>query len=132
MRALVLIGGCALALALLPSCGSGAKLLPVEGRVFFHGNPLPGGTIVFTPDPERGGSGPMSWAMIQPDGRFILQSSNQLGAAVGWHRITILPSGEEGQPSPSLLPRKYADAQHSEKLFEVKVDRKNVIDVYLD
>ena len=132
MRRLGMIGGCTLALMLQAGCGNSAKMPPVEGRVFFHGNPLPGGTVVFSPDPERGGNGPLSWAMIQPDGRYQLQSKTQLGAVVGWHRVTVLPRSEEGQPSTSLLPRKYADAQHSEKLFEVKADQKNVIDIYLD
>ncbi len=42
-------------------CGdSKPELAPVRGHVYFHGAPLAGGVIVFTPDPERGGHGPLA------------------------------------------------------------------------
>ena len=44
---------CGALLLPLAGCGQdGGKLAPVRGRVFYRGKPLPGGTIVFTPDPS--------------------------------------------------------------------------------
>src|SRR6516225_7750875 len=78
------------ALAVL-GCGQGEPMTPVHGRVFFHGQPLPGGTIVFTPDAERGGRGPLACGEIDADGRYTLRTGDKPGAVSGWHRITIAP-----------------------------------------
>src|SRR5207249_4096885 len=77
------------ALALLAAgCGQReTPLAPVSGRVFYRGQPLPGGTIVFTPDSERGGSGPLACGEIGQDGRYTLHTGTQPGAVPGWHRI---------------------------------------------
>ena len=114
-------------------------LAPVKGRVFYQGAPVHTGTIVFTPDPARGGSGPMSQAEIRSDGSFDLQSGEKRGAAVGWHRVTIvaidatIQSGGNNQYSipRSLLPDKYRDPDSSGLGCDVKSGRENVIDFNL-
>lgn len=122
-RRITLLSG----LLLILSCGgSGDNLAPVQGQVFFRGQPLTGGTIVFTPDPERGGSGPQAWAEIGSDGRFQLSTEGRRGAVVGWHRITI------GCAAAAKLPGRYRDPEMSGQNFEVRRDRFNRCDLHLD
>jgi hypothetical protein len=129
-------------LALVPmGCGKEASnLTPVRGKVYFRGVPLTGGTIVFTPDPERGGSGPLSFAEIQPDGSYALRTSQAMGAVAGWHRVTItdaaptvaLPGAPSAPTSPPPLPRKYSDPEQSGECREVQPSKENVIDFNLE
>ena len=115
-----------LLLLLLLGCGREVKLTPVRGQVFFHGQPLSGGTIVFTPDPERGGRGPLACGEIGPDGRYSLHTDDKPGAVPGWHRVTIaaasLASSQKGLP-PVDLPRKYGDPEQSGLLRQVQADK---------
>jgi hypothetical protein len=114
-------------------CGGDGPLSPVHGKVFFQGKPLPRGTIVFTPDPARGGAGPQASGDIQPDGTFILHTASVEGAVPGWHRVTILalepPSTDPGAPKfiipRSLIPEKYRDPAQSGLAFEVLPGKTN-------
>jgi len=64
-------------------CGSGAdEMVPVRGTVYYHDKPLPGGTIVFTPDPDRGGRGPLALGEIAGDGTYTLLSDGRPGAVI--------------------------------------------------
>jgi hypothetical protein len=126
----------ALGLLVVAGCGHApAALAPVSGRVYYQGKPLAGGTIVFTPDPERGGSGPLAFAEIQADGGFTLRTGSEFGAAAGWHRVTVAAA-----PSPASvpaarggpLPAKYSDPEQSGLRHEVKAGRTNTIDIRLD
>ncbi|MGH7226332.1 MAG: hypothetical protein ACRELF_24210, partial [Gemmataceae bacterium] len=85
-------------------CGHDEQRTPVRGRVFFHGQPLPGGTIVFTPDAERGGRGPLAYGEIDADGRYSLHSDGQPGAVPGWHRVTIAPPYLIPAPGQAVSP----------------------------
>jgi hypothetical protein len=117
-----------------------APLMPVSGRVSYKGNLLQGGTIVFTPDSQRGESGPLALGKINQDGSYHLYTGESLGAPAGWYRVTVTsnaPSGVQipGQPfnAPySYLPEKYCDPNLSELPCEVKADRPNSIDFRLD
>jgi hypothetical protein len=114
-------------LVLLVGCGRSAPpLTPVQGQVFYQGRPLEGGTIVFTPDPQRGGRGPQAWAEIGADGRFSLRTDGQKGAVPGWHLVTIAPARSVA------LPARYRDPELSGKRCEVKPDRVNQCDLHLD
>ena len=135
--------GLAAALAGLALAGCTAPeepLAPVHGQVFHNGAPLPGGTIVFTPDPTRGGNGPSARAEIQADGRYVLRTGDQYGAAPGWHRVTIVAVLPAPAPAPgqrfshprSLLPLKYRDPELSGLHGEVKPGEDNAIDFHLD
>jgi hypothetical protein len=115
--------GLLLALAVL-GCGRDDKLTPVRGQVFYHGRPLAGGIIVFTPDAERGGRGPLACGEIGADGRYILHTGDKPGAVPGWHRITVAPVTPPAQTAapPGIdLPRRYSDPEQSGLLREIKV-----------
>lgn len=121
---------CVAALALLYAAGcgqDGPKLTPVRGTVYYKGVPLKGGMVVFAPDPERGGQGPMALAEIRPDGTYNLRTDGDQGAVPGWHRITVSPAGRR-----STFPRRYADPELSGLSREVQPDRVNTIDLRLD
>ncbi len=104
-----------------------AKREAVEGHVYFHNEPLRGGTIVFTPDAERGNQGPLATGVIQSDGRYTLTTGAESGAVVGWHRVTIA-AGSDGQ----TLPRKYSDPKLSDQSREVKPGQANAFDFHLE
>jgi hypothetical protein len=132
MRSGTVLACCGLLLGLLPGCGGSSALPPVEGHVYYRGAPVAGGTLVFTPDPERGGRGNCAVAVIQPDGRYRLRTGNEPGAAPGWHRITVAAAAVEGRPPVQPLPSKYCDPLRSDRWCEVKAGQANVIDIHLD
>jgi hypothetical protein len=118
-----------LLLALLAAgCGKGSsKPAHVQGTVYYHGVPLQGGTIVFTPDADRGGSGPIAHAEIRPGGAYTLRTEEGPGVPAGWHRVTVAPGG-----SGVALPPRYCDPELSGLEREVKPDSVNIIDIRLD
>jgi hypothetical protein len=112
----------------LVGCGHDEeRLTTVRGKVFYQGKPLAGGTIIFTPDPERGGSGPMSYAEIQADGSYELRTSRGMGAMPGWHRVTVTEASGQGH-----LPGKFSDPEQSGECREVQEGQANVIDFHLE
>jgi hypothetical protein len=128
MGKLARIGGLAL-LALATGCGRDtAPREAVRGRVLFHGAPLPGGTIVFTPDAERSGQGPLARGVIRSDGSYDLASGPDQGAVAGWHRVTVAPASS----SALAWPAKYTDPERSGQVCEVKTGQVNTIDFHLE
>jgi hypothetical protein len=128
-------------LLILAGCGgSTPTLAPVTGTVNYLGRPVPGGTIVFTPDPTRGGRGPLAHAEIQPDGKFTLSSGDAPGAVVGWHRVTVLAVQDAGPSAAgqgfliprSLLPEKYRSPDLSGLAREIKAGQANVVNIDLE
>ena len=118
-----------LCFGLLLAVGCGRTPTPqpfVQGRVYYKGQPLTGGTVVFAPDPMRGGHGPMAWGQIEADGRYRLTTDGRNGASPGWHRITI--AGATGDK----LPAHYRDPELSGQRFEVRSDRANLCDLHLE
>jgi hypothetical protein len=113
---------------------------PVHGRVFYQGSPLSHGSIVFTPDPDRGGSGPLARGNIQADGTYTLTTDGRKGAPAGWHRVSIVavetsstrPRSTEFAEVRSLLPRKYAAPDLSGLEALVKAGEDNVIEFRLE
>ncbi len=114
--------------AMLAGCGRPMpSMVPVSGRVLYRGQPLAGGIIVFTPDAERGGHGPLACGEIDADGRYTLRTDGAPGAAVGWHVVTIAPfSASVG------LPQKYRDPERSGQSVEVKLDQQGAYDLQLE
>jgi hypothetical protein len=120
-----------------PGCDSGFALpCPVFGKVSYRGAPLHTGTVVFIPDVNRGGSGPIARADVQMDGSYLLQTGESAGAAPGWYRVTIAAldtrfddNTQDGFAIPmSLIPEKYRDPTLSGLVCEVKVGQENRID----
>jgi hypothetical protein len=119
-------------------CGQDENLMPVHGRVFFRGQPLPGGTIVFTPDAERGGRGPLACGEIDAEGHYTLHTGDKLGAVPGWHRVTIAPPalavvpGRAVSPPAVALPRKYSDPEQSSLLRDLQPGKSGEQDFHLE
>ena len=125
-------------LALAAGCEPGADhLAPVCGKLSYQGKPLRTGTIVFTPDALRGTRGSMARADIQPDGTYSLRSNGMPGAAVGWHRVTVMATesvpvtvasgGVEADVMMprSLLPERYRDPELSGLSRQVRPGQEN-------
>jgi hypothetical protein len=133
----------ALAAVLLLAAGCGpdeVSLAPVRGRVFYKGAPLSGGSIVFAPDTDKGGSGPLARGEIAADGTYTLSTDGRTGAAAGWHRVTVVSVRAPAARPPagafadvhSLLPRRYAAPDLSGLEGLVKPGEGNAIDFHLE
>ncbi len=119
---------CGLLLLALTGCPSETPHKEaVQGHVYFHNEPLHGGTIVFTPDAERGTEGPLATGEIQPDGRYKLSTGAEAGAVAGWHRVTIAAG-----PDQPTLPSRYSDPKLSGQSREVKAGQANAFDFHLE
>ncbi|MBV9125948.1 MAG: carboxypeptidase regulatory-like domain-containing protein [Planctomycetes bacterium] len=121
-------------LLLAAGCNRGKPVLgPAQGKVFFQGFPVAGATVVFTPDPGHGGTGPMLQAETQADGSFVLKTDGVPGALPGWYRVTVMalepvPLGLDGQPigiPRSRLPDKYRDPELSGLTCEIQAGVQN-------
>jgi hypothetical protein len=99
----------------------------VQGCVYYQGAPLPGGTIVFTPDPDRGAEGAMASGEIGPDGRYSLHTGRHPGARPGWFRVTFAPA-----PDGPALSMKYGDPERSGQSCEVVHGRSDAVDFHLE
>jgi hypothetical protein len=124
--------GCAALLALLVAgCGEQKPTLaPVRGRVFYHGAPLAGGVIVFTPDQEHGNRG----SQAGDDGAYVLSTGPDLGAVPGWHRVTFKAVAADAPSAApeTVLPARYSDPDQSDQAREVKAALGNDIDFHLE
>ena len=117
------------ALLLTLACGGKEPVLaPVSGRVFYKGQPLPAGSIVFTPNADKGGRGPLARGEIQTDGSYSLRTNGAPGSCAGWHRVTVVsvqaaaeqPAAGKFLEVRSLLPARYASP-------DLSGDRKSVV-----
>lgn len=126
--------GISLALLVLAGCGRGeVKLVQVQGKVLYQGQPLPGGTLVFAPDAERGCAGPLAIAEIKADGQYVLQTGGKAGAVPGWHRVTVAaPAGSPFHTSSWILPQRFSHPEQSGQVQEVKPGILNAIDIKLE
>ena len=112
---------------MLAGCSSGqTDFVPVTGRVLYRGQPLAGGTVVFSPDPTRGNRGEVSWAILDADGHFRLQGEQHAGVRVGWYRISI------AGPAELPLPSHYLDPEVSGQFVEIQAGRNNHCELQLD
>jgi hypothetical protein len=125
-------------LVFLLGCGdaNGPELTPVSGKVYFHGQPLTQGTIVFVPDESRGSTGPLARADVQPDGSYHLRTDDATGAVAGWHRVTIAAvappvNGAKTAPRP-ILPDKYREPARSGLSCEITAGHDNAVNFRLE
>ena len=118
--------------------GCGSRELPpttVIGIVTYQGVPLSGGVIVFIPDKERGSSGPLQMANIQPDGSYTL-APDEGGPKGGYFRVTIAPKAgtfadatpEDPYPGP---PTRYRNPEKSNLTANIKAGANNKLDFHL-
>jgi hypothetical protein len=137
------LGRLAAAVLLLAVAGCGTDeppLAPVRGRVYYKGVPLTGGSIVFTPDADKGCRGPLARGDIRPDGTYSLRSGPAAGAVAGWHRITIVsveapaakPAGDRFADVRSLIPPRYSAPDLSGLEGWVRPGRDNLLDFHLE
>lgn len=101
----------------------------VRGVVRISGRPLRGGTVVFAPDPRRGGRGPVSFGELDGEGRFELRNEFGPGAVRGWHRVTVAPPPDSDDLILGL--ERYRHPDLSGLSFEVREDRENIAEFNL-
>lgn len=122
-----LLNALALGVLLLAGCQPPpATPVPVSGKVYYRGMPLPGGLIVFTPDTTRGESGPIAFCEIRADGSYDLKMDGAAGITPGWYRVTVAAvanaySAFDASPT-SLIPERYRDPTLSQLQVEVKAN----------
>ena len=75
----------------------------VHGTVSYLNRPLVGGTIVFIPDEERGTTGPLIHADIQPDGTYSLRTGELAGVVPGSYLVTVRSTRALPDPWQSKL-----------------------------
>jgi len=106
-----LLIGCLMA-ALMVGCGRNSERANVDGTVTFDGKPVPGGSVVFSPDVSKGHRGPEGFAPIE-NGRYDTKKSGK-GATPGPLNVTIYgyestpgtneTQAAEGSPGKPLFP----------------------------
>jgi hypothetical protein len=100
-------GGC-------DSSGVG-RLVPVQGRVTFDGQPLTAGSLVFKPDAEKGNTSKHEPAAnIEADGSYRLFTAEREGAPLGWYKVSVVAQAPADERNPyaatkSLIPARYAE-----------------------
>jgi hypothetical protein len=103
----------------------GGKVVPVEGMVMVGNEPLKEGSIAFHPDESKGNkSGNPSVGTIT-DGKFNLTTGGQVGAPVGYYKVTVNSSApsdpkDEYSVPKSLINSKYENPETSGLTAEVK------------
>ncbi len=106
------------------------SMAAVRGTVQVNGRPLRGGTVVFTPDVKRGTRGPVSFAVLDADGAFVLRCEEGPGAVCGWHRITVAPPPESEALIAGLERYRHPDLSGLE--FEVREGQDNNVVLKLE
>jgi hypothetical protein len=113
---------------LIAGCGRGeASRVPVKGQVYYRGQLLNQGVVVFTPDADRGGAAnEQGTASIQADGGYEIRTDKGAGLPPGWYKISIAATN---QPA---FPDKYRNPERSGLAREVVAGKDNVIDFRLE
>lgn len=107
----------------------------VQGRVSFQGQPVAGGTIVFTPDRDRGGHGRPIPAEIGPDGRFQLADAPGGSIPPGWYRVAIAPAPASSASPPdrqAIFPAQLGRPDRSGLIREVVSGQENIFDFAIE
>ena len=110
-------------------CGGGSAVpATVRGRVLFQGRPLAGGTVVFTPHPDRGPAGKPAMALIDYQGTFRLSADSSPYLVAGWYRVSLAGAPETWTIFPDALRR--PDRSGLER--EVHAGRENVFEFHVE
>jgi hypothetical protein len=127
------------AMSLTSGCGS-REAPPgpatVRGRLTFNGQPVTGGLVVFTPDPQRGGTGKSASAETGPDGSFTLQLNQSPHIPPGWYRVSLAPAPVIPDPLSAMqkpvFPAKLARPDLSGLEREVQAGKEHVFEFAVD
>ena len=122
--------GIAIGLALLGAivgCDSSGvgRLVPVQGKVTYEGQPLTTGSLSFKPDAEKGNTSKFEPAAnIEADGSYRLFTAEREGAPLGWYKVAVVAQAPADEKNPyaamkSLIPARYAEVGSS--VLEVEV-----------
>ncbi len=126
-----------LAITIFALVGCGSKpptKIAVKGKVWYRGEPLPGGIIVFAPDAERGNSGSLAKGTIAADGTFSLAPET----AAGWYRVAVAPLPSDAATAPTVsnpypgLPARYRNPNLSGLNGEIKPGTENTFEFNLE
>jgi hypothetical protein len=130
-----LMTGFALLLApfLAIGCGGGNKA-KVTGKVVANGQPVTGGTVMFSPIAGSAEEGAPALGEVKSDGSFALGTENPGdGTVPGKHRVTYSPPAQTapewdgyGTPPPAPPPSPYAGMEPKEKEVEVKAGSNDI------
>jgi hypothetical protein len=104
----------------------------VRGSVTFQGRPLAGGLVVFSADPDRGGSGKPARGDVGPDGRFELRLGEATAIPPGWYRVAIAPAADASAFDRAVFPPQLARPDLSGVVREVKAGQANVFDFVVE
>ncbi|NBR07239.1 MAG: hypothetical protein EBT92_15940 [Planctomycetes bacterium] len=112
-------------LTVILGCSSGPVVpTSIQGRILFQKQPLRGGTIVFTPDMNRGSVGPMASGEIFADGTYsVLPQPGKDSIYAGWYKVSFASQG---------LPSKYSDPNLSGQVKQILSGQINKIDFNLE
>jgi hypothetical protein len=129
------LGLLAAVLVAVAGCGSKSPAkTAIKGKVWYRGEPLPGGLVAFVPDGDRGNNGPLAKGTIAADGTFSLAPET----APGWYRVAIapLPAESTSSPTPSNpypgVPLRYRNPSFSGIQGEIKQGAENTFEFYLE
>src|SRR5581483_11537658 len=100
----------------------------VRGRVTFQGQPVAGGLVVFSPDPDRGGGGKPARGDLGPDGTFQLKLGDDTAIPPGWYRVAIAPAPAVAYPDWPAFPPQLARPDKSGLVRQVQAGQENVFD----
>lgn len=112
-------------------CGRGHQLdtAPVQGRITLDGQPVPKGSVVFSPEKGRGAMG-----ILREDGTYTLSTYGEGdGAVMGKHTVTVISNepvpgldpDDIDTPIRWLVPRRYTDPSTSGLQFEIEPGKVN-------
>jgi hypothetical protein len=109
----------------------------VRGQILYRGEPVSGGLIVFSPNEDRGSSGPVVTATLQNDGSFALAGVDGKPVTPGWYRIAVAPrAGTTAIPTAARpypgLPQHFRNPSLSGLEREIKPGVENLVCFDLD
>jgi hypothetical protein len=122
------------AVGLAAGCSKKPTPGAIGGQVWYRGEPLPGGVIVFAPDSDRGNNGPLAKGTIAADGTFTLAPET----APGWYRVAVaplpggypaVPTARDPYPGP---PARYRNPLRSGITAEIRPATENHFVIQLD
>ncbi len=120
------------AMSLSSGCGTNAPPhgpATVRGKVTLNGQPVAGGLVVFTPNPDRGGRGKSAYAETGADGSYLLLLDKSKAIPAGWYRVSLSPPPAT---AAGLFPAKLARPDLSGLEREVQMGKEHVFEFVVE